>query len=264
MVREGVSLEGLNYRLWRSIVTLYQRDPLTHLYLLYDLLYQLDKIALLLEVREGFLVSYVLSWRGWQSLGVHFWGFMEEAAQIMDFGKRMTIQVYLPYQLEQVLQLVEGRGEVEVKRFIDMVADEESFNSCNMEIASPLGEGHLRYFLEIKREQGRVLSSATARHMLLTSKYYGVFVDGKLVSIACCYIRLPEVWLIGDVYTHPAYRGRGFAKAVVSAITRDAIASGAKALLHVEEGNKPAISVYRSLGYRLVRVRPWIFYEPPH
>ncbi len=261
-MREVIGLEDLNYQLWRAIVSLYREGPLSHFYLLYDLLYELDRIALLLEVWGGVIASYALSWRGWQGLGVHLWGFMEEAVRIMDFDRRMTIHVYLPHQLKRVLQLVESHGKVKVKRFIDMVADEEFFNPCNMELASPLREKHLSVFMEIKREQGCILSSAAARHMLLNSKYYGVFVDGRLVSIACCYIRLPEVWLIGDVYTHPDYRGRGFAKAVVSAVTRDAIQSGARALLHVEEGNKPAISVYRSLGYCPVKIRPWIFYEP--
>ncbi len=50
----------------------------------------------------------------------------------------------------------------------------------------------------------------------------------------------------------------GYAKAVTSAVTRDAIFSGALAMLHVEEENEPAIRAYRRLGYRVVRRKPWI------
>ena len=71
-----------------------------------------------------------------------------------------------------------------------------------------------------------------------------------------------ELWLIGDVFTHPNYRSRGYGKIATSAITKDAIVSGAKALLHVEEGNEPAIRVYKALGYRVIRKRPCIFYTP--
>ncbi|HDD33548.1 MAG TPA: GNAT family N-acetyltransferase, partial [Thermofilaceae archaeon] len=83
-----------------------------------------------------------------------------------------------------------------------------------------------------------------------------------LVSIACAYLRLPEVWVVGDVYTHPAYRGRGYAKAATSAITSDAISAGAIAMLHVAEGNEPALRVYRALGYRVTGRKPWVFYSP--
>ena len=80
-----------------------------------------------------------------------------------------------------------------------------------------------------------------------------------LVSIACAYLKMPEVWLIGDEFTHPNHGGRGYAKAVTSAITKAAVASGAKALLHVREDNKPAIKVYEALGYKEISRKQWIF-----
>jgi len=72
-----------------------------------------------------------------------------------------------------------------------------------------------------------------------------------LVSIACAYLKMPEVWLIGDEFTHPNHGGRGYAKT--------AVASGAKALLHVREDNKPAIKVYEALGYKEISRKQWIF-----
>ncbi|RLE63348.1 MAG: GNAT family N-acetyltransferase, partial [Thermoprotei archaeon] len=46
------------------------------------------------------------------------------------------------------------------------------------------------------------------------------------------------------------------------ALTREAVASGALAGLHVEEDNEPAIRVYKSLGYRITKTRIWIFAYP--
>jgi Predicted acetyltransferase len=68
--------------------------------------------------------------------------------------------------------------------------------------------------------------------------------------------------MVGDVYTRPEYRGRGNAKAVTSAITREAIVSGAMASLHVKANNEPAIKVYRSLGYIIVKIHDWIVAHP--
>ncbi|MCD6278253.1 MAG: hypothetical protein J7J11_01075 [Desulfurococcales archaeon] len=63
-----------------------------------------------------------------------------------------------------------------------------------------------------------------------------------------------------ETYLHTlTIEGEGTAKAVTSAITKDAVASGARALLHVREVNKPAIKVYEALGYKEISRKPWIF-----
>ncbi len=54
---------------------------------------------------------------------------------------------------------------------------------------------------------------------------------------------------------HPSAR-------VTSAVTRDAVASGARALLHVSEANEPALRVYSALGYRAASRKPWVFFNP--
>jgi len=71
------------------------------------------------------------------------------------------------------------------------------------------------------------LTAEGASELLVKHRYYGVFEAGELVSVACAYLRLPEVWIVGDVYTLPEHRNRGHAKAVTFAVTRDALASGA-------------------------------------
>lgn len=86
-----------------------------------------------------------------------------------------------------------------------------------------------------------------------------MIVDGVLVSIVASYITLPWVYIIGGVFTREKYRERGYAKAVVSAITRKALSSGAVVGLHVEVGNEPTKRVYKTLGYRVARTRTWIF-----
>jgi len=89
-----------------------------------------------------------------------------------------------------------------------------------------------------------------------------VIVDSEIVSTSATCIRLPEVCIVCDVYTRPEFRGRGYAKAVSSAVTRRAVESGAVALLSVEVNNEPALKLYRGLGYRVARTRPWIIAFP--
>lgn len=121
-----------------------------------------------------------------------------------------------------------------------------------------LSAEHLDRFLRLKEIQGRPLEPEAAAERLRKWRYYGVFEEGELVSVACAYLRLPEVWAVGDVYTHPDFRGRGYAKIATSAVTRDAVGSGAMAFLHAKEDNEPAIKVCKSLGCEIVGKKLWM------
>jgi len=146
-----------------------------------------------------------------------------------------------------------------------MVADEESFKPYSVEMAVRLNARdsyHVEEFLRLAKMARWKIDEEVAKELLVKRRYYGLFKDERLVSIACAFFRMPEVWPIGNVYTYPDYRGRGYAKTVTSAITRDALQSGAKALLHVAEDNISAIHVYKALGYRTISKKPWIFFSP--
>ncbi|BES81591.1 GNAT family N-acetyltransferase [Pyrodictium abyssi] len=93
-------------------------------------------------------------------------------------------------------------------------------------------------------------------------RYHGALAGSEVVSIASAYIRMREVWVIGGVYTDPRYRSRGYGKTAVSSVTEAALSAGAAAMLHVAEGNTAAVRLYRRLGYRVVRHRPWVFCRP--
>jgi predicted GNAT family acetyltransferase len=120
-----------------------------------------------------------------------------------------------------------------------------------------LGVDDVDVFLRFKEAQGSSMNPGEALIRLASPHwhYYGAFVNGELAAIGTTYLKLPEVWVIGDVFTLPRFRGLGLAKSVVHALTRDALASGAIPMLHVLEDNLPAIKAYRRVGYRAVRLR---------
>jgi len=256
-----ISLDDLDADLWRAVVELYLSDPLTHCYLMYDLIYELRNIEAVFSVDGGSVESYVLLWRGPRIQGVHLWGqYVGLLRRVsIDWSRPTFIHLYTDSRsfAEEVLSVI-GR-DAEVLEFYDMAVDERSFKpySGPAEVRR-LSLEDLDSFMALKRVQGREVSREEASRMILRGRYYGAYVDGILAAIAGRYIALPEVWVIGDVYVHPDYRGRGLGKAVTSAITRDAVASGAAALLHVDANNAPAINLYKDLGYRILRKRIWI------
>lgn len=81
--------------------------------------------------------------------------------------------------------------------------------------------------------------------------YYGIEVDGRIVSIAGTHVvsRAESVAVVGNVFTHPRYRGGGLATEVTSAVTQEVLEYCDLVVLTVEEQNSPALNIYLKLGY---------------
>jgi len=81
-------------------------------------------------------------------------------------------------------------------------------------------------------------------------RYIGVKSDGALVAMAGERMRLDGFTEVSAVCVHPDYRGKGYAKALVSAIATGIVAAGSVPFLHVYPDNQPAIATYEALGFR--------------
>jgi ribosomal protein S18 acetylase RimI-like enzyme len=74
--------------------------------------------------------------------------------------------------------------------------------------------------------------------------------DGQVVSMVAVEARLATLTQVGAVYTRPAYRGQGLARAVVSALCAQELARVPQVALTVRTDNGPALSAYAELGFR--------------
>lgn len=81
--------------------------------------------------------------------------------------------------------------------------------------------------------------------------YRGVVVQGRLVAVAGTHVVSPQegVAVVGNVFTHPAYRGHGYATAATSAVTETLLACCSTVVLTVDPSNRPAVAAYERLGY---------------
>ncbi|MDH5783813.1 MAG: GNAT family N-acetyltransferase [Candidatus Bathyarchaeota archaeon] len=87
---------------------------------------------------------------------------------------------------------------------------------------------------------------------------YGVFIGNELISYAGSFIQLPQVWMIGGVYTHPNHRNKGYATLAISAVTEEALKHAETAALFVRWDNYPAIRVYEKIGYKKLGEKLWV------
>lgn len=101
----------------------------------------------------------------------------------------------------------------------------------------------------LQRSEGFGFYSAT---VLDEGLYYGVYVDQRLVSMAGTHVVAPSqgLALVGNVMTHPRYRGQGYGSIATSAVTAELLKTCPDVLLTVDAKNTAAIRLYERLGYR--------------
>ncbi|MEM9477818.1 MAG: GNAT family N-acetyltransferase [Pseudomonadota bacterium] len=91
-----------------------------------------------------------------------------------------------------------------------------------------------------------------ARTHLLGS-YWGIFEKGCLIAMAGERMRLPGFCEISAVCVDHSARGRGLARALVARVAQTILARGDMPFLHAYAGNRPAIALYHSMGFRIRR-----------
>lgn len=83
----------------------------------------------------------------------------------------------------------------------------------------------------------------------LPGPFVGIRRDGELVAIGGERMRPEGYAEIANLFTHPAYRGRGFATMLLRKLSAGIQARGEIPFLHVTVSNEPAIAVYRAQGF---------------
>jgi GNAT superfamily N-acetyltransferase len=150
-----------------------------------------------------------------------------------------------------------------VEAFYDLDEVEEMFR---MTIASAdfrpvpgfiirLNLAHLDQLRELYHLGG---GSAFAPYQLRDGVYYGIEIGGQLVSVAGTHLVSPTfgVAAVGNIFTHPDHRRRGYAAACTSRVVEELLAQGLNIVLNVNQQNAEAIGVYEKLGFR--RYCPYI------
>jgi predicted GNAT family acetyltransferase len=89
--------------------------------------------------------------------------------------------------------------------------------------------------------------------MLRTRQYFGMRLKNRLVSIAGVHVYSEKykVAALGNIITHPDYRGRGFAKTVTAALCQSLLENVDDIGLNVKAENNDAVTMYRKLGFEI-------------
>jgi RimJ/RimL family protein N-acetyltransferase len=116
-------------------------------------------------------------------------------------------------------------------------------------LARRLHRADARAVNALQRSEGFGFYSAA---VLDEGVYYGVYVDQRLVAMAGTHAVAPSqgLALVGNVMTHPRYRGQGYGSIATSAVTAELLETCRDVLLTVDAKNEAAVRLYERLGYR--------------
>jgi ribosomal protein S18 acetylase RimI-like enzyme len=82
--------------------------------------------------------------------------------------------------------------------------------------------------------------------------FFGIHRDGSLVSAAGTHVigRVARTAAVGNVFTHPDHRRRGYGRRVSAAVVESLLAQGIDTIvLNVAMANDSALGLYRGLGF---------------
>src|SRR5215813_6824459 len=136
--------------------------------------------------------------------------------------------------------------QVDRSRWMDQMIYEASLVSPS--VASLLGTTDVPEMLELTAatEPGPFLPQT-----IRMGSYFGIRAsDGRLVAMAGERLQSAAFAEISAVCTHPEFRGRGYARALVTLLTAQILAAGKTPFLHVKSENGAKV-VYQKIGFRL-------------
>jgi ribosomal protein S18 acetylase RimI-like enzyme len=90
--------------------------------------------------------------------------------------------------------------------------------------------------------------------MLETNQYFGIRAGDELVSAAGVHVYSPQyrVAALGNITTHPDYRGRRLGRAVTAKLCVSLAENVDHIGLNVKSDNQVAISLYEKLGFEII------------
>jgi ribosomal protein S18 acetylase RimI-like enzyme len=109
-----------------------------------------------------------------------------------------------------------------------------------------------RHTDELERLYAQGGGDAFSPTQLATGVFFGVADRGQIVAAAGIHLISPTYGIaaVGNVYTHQAYRGRGYGSATTSAVVTELFRRGLRhVVLNVAQANTVAIRIYERLGF---------------
>ncbi len=161
-------------------------------------------------------------------------------------GARHTFLTCEPHQLDTVLR----HFELEQRQtMIRMQVSEATFRAAAEVDVRRLTGSDARTINQLYRTDG--VPSFYSSRQIDEAVYFGAEREDALVAVAGTHVisHASAIAVVGNVYTHPRFRGQHLAQAVTAAVTAQLLRFCRDVVLSVDPTNAPAVRAYERLGF---------------
>ena len=249
-----------------AILALARQDVVLNAFIIYDWLRLRNRCRFYVALRgpKGPLEGVCVIYPDERFNSVVFCGSPEGIRAILTHirPRRAVLPRVGPEELDVVLEAL-GPGVGPIYDALLMTCGPDDFTPRVAHDVVRLGPEHAELFARLwaeREDRRRAVTLEQARRALSDPNrpVFAIIKSGRIVSLATIYLSMPEVSLVGGVYTVPELRGRGLATSVTSRATEEALRSSELAALIVRADNAPAIRVYEKVGYRPYKRLKWV------
>jgi ribosomal protein S18 acetylase RimI-like enzyme len=201
------------------------------------------------EIEEAILIYTGLDTPTVLAFGIdeNFDGFLE------DLLPELPNRFYCHYQKNCLIVFQKAFNNKSLGTHLKMklVADEFKFHLHNDLEIRRLDMTHKKGILDLYQRSypGNYFDD----RMLGTGKYFGCIMDGEIACVSGVHVHSDEykISVLGNITTHPDYRGKGLATAVTAELVKELRTNGNMVALNVKKDNYAAIACYRKLGFEI-------------
>ena len=254
-----VTIEKVDDTNKQQVIDSIKQDVIKHVFAFYDLQHDPEHTSVYAAFENGRLAGYILKYTATDVPSVILEGRNTAVSKLIEFAPQDHFIIHAPPSLLPTIKRKFSSANHYVEDWMLVRKGEANLTRSKLvrRLSTQEDASMLAKLLSTRKDRPE---RAMERYLrwISTLPLCGVFVNGKLVSYAGSFIQLPQVWMIGGVYTKPTRRKKGYATLATSAITEEALRNAETAALFVRSDNYPAISVYKKIGYRKMGEKVWV------
>jgi ribosomal protein S18 acetylase RimI-like enzyme len=243
----------------QSIIESIKSDVIKHVFAFYDIQHEPEKTITYAAFENEKLKGYILIYTALDFPSVILECEEDTAETLIAYSPENHFIMHVQPNLLSIIQRKFPQAKHYDENWMLVKKGQANFFKSTLAIRLRTEDdaSRLAVLLSTREEHPR---GTVSRYMNMISNMpiYGIYVNGQLVSYAGSFIQLPQVWMIGGVYTHPDYRSKGYATLATSAVTEEALKNAEAAALFVRSDNYPAIKVYEKIGYKTIGEKLWV------
>jgi len=242
----------------QSIIDSLRANVIRHVFAFYDIQYEPEHTTMYAAFENKHLKGYVLIYTALDFPSVVLECENDITEKLIEYAPENHFIMHAP---PNVLPIIEDKFP-KAKHYVEdwmlvkkgqanLFGSEHVYRLCSEDDASRLA-------ILLSSREDRPKRTKIYMDWISKMPIYGVSVNSELVSYAGSFLQLPQVWMIGGVYTHPSYRNKGYATLATSAVTEEAFRQAETAALFVRSDNYSAIRVYEKIGYKKIGEKLWV------